>query len=63
MAIFVIATTCKHQWELIALSGGRAVRLFGEWNGRSFDPYCVQHDTDLFMLARMEDVPFLSKVA
>jgi len=58
-----VAPTCKHQWELIALSGGRALHLFGEWNGRSFDPYCVQHDADLFILARMEDVPFLSKVA
>ena len=58
-----VAPSCKHQWELIALSGGRALRLFGEWNAGSFDPYCVQHDTELFILARMEDVPFLSKVA
>jgi hypothetical protein len=58
-----VAASCKHHWELIALSGGRALRLFGEWNGRSFDPYCVQHEADLFMLARMEDVPFLSRVA
>lgn len=58
-----VAPACKHQWELMALSGGRALRLFGEWNGRSFDPYCVQHDADLFILARMEDMPFLSKVA
>jgi hypothetical protein len=58
-----VAPTCKHQWELVALSGGRALRLFGEWNGRSFDPYSVQHDADLFLLARMEDVPYLSKVA
>lgn len=59
----LVAPTCKHQWELIALSGGRSLRLFGEWNGRSFDPYCVQHDAELFILARMEDVPYLSKVA
>lgn len=58
-----VATSCKHHWELIALSGGRAVQLFGEWNGRSFDPYCVQLDADLFTLARIEDVPFLSRVA
>jgi hypothetical protein len=58
-----VAASCKHHWELIALSGGRALRLFGEWNGRSFDPYCVQNEAELFLLARMEDVPFLSKVA
>jgi hypothetical protein len=58
-----VAASCKHAWELIALSGGRVLRLFGEWNGRAFDPYCVQHEADLFILARMEDVPFLSKVA
>lgn len=59
----LVAPTCKHQWELIALSGGRSLRLFGEWNGRTFDPYCVQSDTDLFILARLDDVSFLSKVA
>lgn len=58
-----VAATCKHQWELIALSGGRAMRLFGEWNGRSFDPYCVESEAELFILARLEDVPLLSKVA
>jgi hypothetical protein len=58
-----VAATCRHQWELIALSGGRALCLFGEWNGRVFDPYSVQHDADLFLLARMEDVALLSKVA
>jgi len=58
-----VAPTCKHQWELIALSGGRPLRLFGEWNGRVFDPYCVQQDADLFVLARLDDVSFLSKVA
>ena len=58
-----IAASCKHQWELIALSGGRAMRLFGEWNGRSFDPYCVESEAELFILARLEDVPLLSKVA
>jgi hypothetical protein len=58
-----IAASCKHQWELIALSGGRALRLFGEWNGRSFDPYCVESEAELFILARLEDVPLLSKVA
>ncbi len=58
-----VAPSCKHHWELIALSGGHALRSFGEWNGRSFDPYSVQLDAELFILARMEDVPFLSKVA
>jgi hypothetical protein len=58
-----VAASCKHSWELIALSGGRALRLFGEWNGRSFDPYCVQYASELFLLARIEDVPLLSKVA
>jgi hypothetical protein len=58
-----VGPSCKHQWELIALSGGRSVRVFGEWNGRSFDPYCVQHASELFLLARIDDVPLLSKVA
>jgi hypothetical protein len=58
-----VAASCKHEWELMALSGGRALRLFGEWNGRSFDPYCVQSEAELFILARLEDTPLLSKVA
>jgi hypothetical protein len=58
-----VALTCRHQWELLALAGGKPVRLFGEWNGRNFDPYCVQQGAELFMLARMDDVPYLSRVA
>jgi hypothetical protein len=58
-----VAPSCKHQWELIALSGGRALRLFGEWSARGFDPYCVHSETELFILARLEDTPLLSKVA
>jgi hypothetical protein len=59
----LVAPSCKHQWELIALSGGRTLRLFGEWNGRSFDPHSVQSESELFILARLEDTPLLSKVA
>ena len=28
-------------WKLIALSGGQAIGLFGEWNGRTFSPLSV----------------------
>jgi hypothetical protein len=58
-----VAPSCKHQWELIALSGGRPLRLFGECNARSFDPYGVQSEAELFILTRLEDTPLLSKVA
>lgn len=58
-----VVASCKHQWELIALSGGRALRVFGEWSARGFDPYCVQSEAELFILARLEDTPLLSKVA
>lgn len=57
------APNCKHAWELMSLSSGREVILFGEWNGRSFDPYCVQYNTALFTLARLADLPLLASVA
>lgn len=31
-----------YQWELLAISGGRGLSIFGEWDGESFLPLSVQ---------------------
>jgi SWIM zinc finger len=54
---------CRHLWNLFALAAGRTLKLFGEWNGRSFDPYTAEHSTGLFTVARIGDLPLLSRVA
>jgi hypothetical protein len=47
----------------MALSGGRELTIFGEWNGRHFDPYTVQDRDELFLLAKMDELALLLKVA
>jgi SWIM zinc finger len=37
-------------WELLALSGGYPVSLFGEWDGDTLWPLCVQADNQLLQL-------------
>ncbi len=58
----LVVPTCKHGWELMALSGGRELTMFGEWNGRQFDPYTVQDRDELFLLAKMDELALLLKV-
>jgi len=35
------STASKKLWKLLAISGGQAITLFGEWNGRIFDSLSV----------------------
>jgi hypothetical protein len=55
--------TFRHGWLLTALAGGGAVKLFGQWDGGVFDPMSVEYDGKLFSLARLGELPVLSKVA
>lgn len=58
-----VAANCRHAWDLVALAGGDSVSLFGEWTGSAFDPYSVERDGRLYTLARLADLPLLSRVA
>jgi hypothetical protein len=58
-----VAANCRHTWDLIALAGGDSVSLFGEWTGNAFDPYSVERNGQLYTLARIADLPLLSRVA
>jgi hypothetical protein len=53
----------RHQWNLFALAAGEPLTIFGEWDGAAFEPHTVQHAQHLFMVARLGDLPVLSKVA
>jgi hypothetical protein len=59
----LVAATCRHAWDLIALARGESISLFGEWSGTAFDPYSVERDGRLYTLARVADLPLLSRVA
>lgn len=54
---------CRHGWNLIALAAGGALKVFGDWNGNAFDPFSVQRADELFIAARLGDLPWLSRVA
>jgi hypothetical protein len=58
-----LTESCRHGWELLAISADTSLSTFGEWNGQTFDPYCVQRGDALFMLTRVADLPVLSQVA
>lgn len=42
----------RESWALLAISGGRPVDLFGEWNGRDFLPLCGVADCRWYSLWR-----------
>lgn len=41
-------------WELLALSGGYPVSLFGEWDGDALWPLCIQAENQLLQLTEEE---------
>jgi hypothetical protein len=57
------ARSFRHGWLFHALAGGDALKVFGQWDGHAFDPLSVEHGGRLFSLARVGDLPVLSKVA
>ena len=54
---------CRHTWDLVALAGGGALSVFGEWDGEFFEPLAVQRGSELFIVGRYADLPLLSRVA
>jgi hypothetical protein len=58
-----LAASFRHGWLFTALARGDALNVFGLWDGHEFDPISVEHNGRLFSLARIGDVPVLSKVA
>ncbi len=55
--------SCRHHWNLFALASGGTIKVFGEWDGSSFNPHTVEHSTGLFTVARLGELPLLSRVA
>ncbi|HEU4625069.1 MAG TPA: SWIM zinc finger family protein [Steroidobacteraceae bacterium] len=53
----------RHGWLFDALAGGGSLRVFGQWDGRAFDPISVEHEGRLYSLAHVGELPALSKVA
>lgn len=53
----------RHAWHLLALAGHEPVTVFGEWNGRTFEPVSVACDGALFTVAAIGDMPVLAKAA
>jgi hypothetical protein len=39
-------------WKLLALSGGKPISVFGEWNGRAFSPLSVFSEGRLVSLLK-----------
>jgi len=53
----------RHGWNLLALSGGMPVTVFGEWDGESFEPMTVQRADRWFTLVQLGELPLLAQVA
>jgi hypothetical protein len=52
-----------HGWHLVAAAQGEPCQVFGEWDGRCFEPLSVQQHGRLYSLTRIEQLPVLSQVA
>jgi hypothetical protein len=53
----------RHGWNLLALSGGAPLALFGEWDGESFEPMTVRRGDRWFTLVQLGELPLLAQVA
>ena len=53
----------RHGWNLLALSGGAPVAVFGEWDGESLEPMTVQRGDRWFTLVQLAELPLLAQVA
>jgi hypothetical protein len=45
-AIILIDPTFQRGWSLMALSGGHAIRIFGEWDGHTLMPLNIGVEGD-----------------
>jgi hypothetical protein len=52
-----------HGWHLVAASRGEPCQIFGEWDGRTFEPLSMEQHGRLYSLSRIEQLPVLSQVA
>lgn len=52
-----------HAWHLVALASGEPIVVFGEWDGRAFDPISAEHRDALYVIASLGELPVLSRVA
>jgi len=51
----------RHGWPLVALTGGAAAKVFGEWDGFEFDPVSVDYDGTLYSLGEIGSLPILAE--
>jgi hypothetical protein len=56
-----VAPRFKHAWSLLALSGGDAFDVFGEWDGFDFDPISVGFGGMLYSFAEIESFTVLAQ--
>ncbi|MCO6436675.1 MAG: SWIM zinc finger family protein [Phycisphaerae bacterium] len=57
----MIDTDCG--WQLLAISGGGPIQVFGEWDGRSLQPLSVFRDGRSFAQIQSESGALLARVA
>lgn len=50
-------------WQLVAISGGRPLTLFGEWDGESLSPFSAATRDRFFTFVPQESGPILVRVA
>lgn len=53
----------RHGWNLLALSGGAPLAVFGEWDGEALEPMTVQREDRWFTLVQLGELPLLAQVA
>lgn len=58
-----VAAGVRHGWNLLALSGGAACAVFGEWDGESLDAMTVHCRERWFTLVQLGELPLLAQVA
>lgn len=45
-----LQTSVQTNWKLIAIAGGRPLRIFGEWDGKSFRPIAFWETPQIFRI-------------
>jgi hypothetical protein len=53
----------RHVWPLLALAGGGALQLFGEWDGELFEPLTIECRGHLYTPEQLGELAVLSRVA
>lgn len=58
-----IAPSFNEGWSMLAITGGRAVRVCGEWDGQSLTPLALATDTAYFVMGRQQQQARWGRVA